>query len=276
MGLCKTLTPQHSTAHMRLSLTAICCTLFRVCTSFSLTMPPLLLHSQSRQRSFSSGVCHTQTEMGLSSLAFHFDFPTVPYAVGLHHIHSPEKMAERHGLGAPLFRVDSTQPPSFCSSAFVSIAFVCSTAFMQHMHVRMYTSQPDVSHMLFFNQDRAALYRVKLSVTPLKVCFHLALPLQGASFASIMSVKIHDACACNQAFTAHRLHMEVTFFEAGTTRLRSLLPIFHFVDALEHHPPYPRAAEDPHFKSYRRSVLRGHNSDDFWIMAERVWRKYAC
>ena len=73
---------------------------------------------------------------------------------------------------------------------------------------------------------------------------------------------------------SHRLHMDVTFFSASDTRLRSLLPIFFFVDSLELQPMLVH--EHPHFKAYRRAVLRGHDSDDFWIMAERVWRQYSC
>ena len=73
---------------------------------------------------------------------------------------------------------------------------------------------------------------------------------------------------------SHRLLFDVTFLSPGSTRLRSLLPIFHFVEGLERRPMPLK--ENPHFKEYRRSVLRGRNSDDFWIMAERIWRTYTC
>jgi hypothetical protein len=202
--------------------------------------------------------------MGLSRVSLQFEFPTVPYAAAIHHIHSPEKLAEMHGLGAPFFRIDDTHPPRISPSA-TSISFNCSTFFMHDMHVRMFTSQPDVSHLLFF-KERQALYRIKLSVVPLQVCL-VCLWL----YRSLIHMRA-------QAFTSHRMLMEILFFEHGSTRLRSLLPIFHFVEGLDSpmYPRYPRLVEDPHFKAYRRTVLRGEHSDDFWIMAERVWREYTC
>ena len=165
--------------------------------------------------------------------------------------------------GGAFFKIDATQPPNI-SATFASVSFACSTFFMQDMRVRMFTSQPDVCHMLFF-KDTHALYRVKLSVVPLQVsmlkglCLFVRLP--------------HCVCML-QAFVSHRLLLDITFFSSGGTRLRSLLPVLFFVDSLERQPTLIH--EDPHFKTYRRAVLRGHGSDDFWIMAERVWRKYSC
>lgn len=59
------------------------------------------------------------------------------------------------------------------------------------------------------------------------------------------------------------------------TTLKSLLPIFLFIngleDALGFHMP---VQENRNFTEYRRGVLRGRGSDEFWIMAERVMREY--
>ena len=128
-------------------------------------MWPAFFTAATLTRCYHPGIMSSR--MSLSKVSLQFDFNTVPYSVGIHHIHSPEKMAEMHGLGAPFFKIDSTQPPNISTSS-ASISFACSTFFMQDMHVRMFTAQPDVSNMLFF-KDRHALYRIKLSVIPLKV-----------------------------------------------------------------------------------------------------------
>jgi hypothetical protein len=81
-----------------------------------------------------------------------------------------------------------------------------------------------------------------------------------------------------QAFLAHRLQVDVSFFTDGAAfrpTLKSLLPIFMFVNGMESQCGYAAPAkENANFTEYRRGVLRGKGSDDFWIMAERVLREY--
>ena len=101
--------------------------------------------------------------------------------------------------------------------------------------------------MIFF-KNNSALYSVKFTAIPTK------------------------------AFISHRLRLDINFFLSdGATRmtLKSLLPIFMFVSGMEGESGYPiRINENANFTEYRRGVLRGKGSDEFWIMAERVLREY--
>lgn len=54
------------------------------------------------------------------------------------------------------------------------------------------------------------------------------------------------------------------------------MPVFLFVNGMEDQVGYSTPVQEhPHFKEYRRAVLRGKGSDEFWIMAERVLREYS-
>jgi len=81
-----------------------------------------------------------------------------------------------------------------------------------------------------------------------------------------------------QAFTSHRLRLDVTFFSSNVafrTTLKSLMPIFMFINSMEDQVGYSMPVqENANFTEYRRGVLRGKGSDEFWLMAERVMREY--
>ena len=183
----------------------------------------------------------------LSRATFHFDFPHIPYAAGVHHIHSPEHISEAHGLGAPFFRVEGVDPPCIMPKKS-SISFVCSTPFAKNMRVRMFATQPNESNLFFFKDNRA-LYGVRFSVVPMR------------------------------AFTSHRLCVDMTAFSEGNgaikTLARTLLPIVLLVRAVDDTIGCSPEHENEHFKEYRRAVLRGKCSDEFWIMAERVMSDYS-
>ena len=108
--------------------------------------------------------------MSLSKVSLHFDFDNIPYAAGIQHIHSPEHVSETHRLGAPFFKVDSVDEPRLTSDKKTSVSFKCSTLFMKNLHVRMFSGQPNESNMIFF-KDQRALYSVKFTAIPTKVCF---------------------------------------------------------------------------------------------------------
>ena len=186
--------------------------------------------------------------MTLSKASLHYEFEHIPYAAGIQHIHSPEHMSATHRLGAQLFQIDRVDRPDLSQADRTSIAFVCSTPFIRGMRVRMFARQPNESNLLFFKDGRA-LYGVKLTVTPTK------------------------------AFLSHRLRLDVSFFTGGAafrTTLKSLLPLFMFVNRMEDDPCAAPAAfkENANFTEYRRGVLRGKGSDEYWIMAERVLSEY--
>ena len=196
--------------------------------------------------------------MSLSKVSFSFDFHRIPYAAGIQHIHSPEHIAETHRFGAPFFRIDSVSKPDLRSTEHVSITFTCSTLFIQAMRVRMFSRQPNESNLLFFKDGRA-LYGVKFTVIPLRGCAHLH-----------NATHLHDP--------SHRLRLDVTFFTgtpAFRATLKSLLPLFMFVNAMEDQVGYTMPVhENANFTEYRHGVLRGDGSDKFWLMAERVRREY--
>ena len=81
-----------------------------------------------------------------------------------------------------------------------------------------------------------------------------------------------------QAFLSHRLRLDVTFFagnQALRATLKSLMPIFMFVSGMADQCGYRMPVkENANFTEYRRGVLRGKGSDEFWLMAERVLREY--
>lgn len=184
--------------------------------------------------------------MTLNKLTLHFDFRDIPYAAGVHHIHSPEQISETHRIGAPLFKIESIEPPRIAADKS-SISFVCSTVFTQNVRVRMFASQPNVSNLIFFKDNRA-LYSVRLSVVPLR------------------------------AFTSHRLRLDMALFtedEELRITVKSLMPMILFVNRMSDLLSIDLLHENPLFMQYRRAVLRGKGSDEFWIMAERVMREYS-
>lgn len=182
------------------------------------------------------------TTMCLERISLHFDFNRIPFAAGIQHIHSPEYFAGTHNIGPLLFELESVGEPQ-CTPSKTSITFNCSTLFAKHMCVRMFSRQPNESNLLFFKDGRA-VYTLKFTVSPTK------------------------------AFTAHRLQMDLNFhadFHRPTAK--SLLPIFMFLSSLDN-DYQPLVHENANLTQYRRAVLRGRGSSEFWIMAERVIREY--
>ena len=179
----------------------------------------------------------------LGKITLNFEFCRIPYAAGIQHIHSPEYFASAHNLGPAFFKLESVDVPRFTDTK-TAIAFNCSTLFVKHMHVRMSSCQPNESNLRFFKEGQA-LYTLRFGITPTK------------------------------AFTSHRLRMELTFHSKfHKASVKSLLPIFLFFGGIEAgHRPLVK--ENANFTQYRRAVLRGRGSDEFWIMAERVIREYS-
>jgi hypothetical protein len=53
------------------------------------------------------------------------------------------------------------------------------------------------------------------------------------------------------------------------------MPIFMFVNGMEDQIGYSAPVqENANFTEYRRGVLRGRGSDEYWLMAERILREY--
>jgi hypothetical protein len=75
---------------------------------------------------------------------------------------------------------------------------------------------------------------------------------------------------------AHRLRLDVTFFTgtpAFRATLKSLLPLFMFVNAMEDQVGYTMPAqENANFTEYRHGVMLA--SDELWRIAARVRREY--
>ena len=178
--------------------------------------------------------------MSLGKVTLNFEFGRIPYAAGIQHIHSPEYFASTHGPA--LFQLDSVDAPRIMD-AKTAVSFNCSTLFVRDLRVRMSSCQPNESNLLFFKDGRA-LYALRLSVAP------------------------------TRAFLSHRLQVDLSFHsELHKADLKSLVPIFMFFRGLEDHYQ-PLVQENANFTAYRRAVLRGRGSDEFWIMAERVIREY--
>ena len=188
-------------------------------------------------------LCMRSPAMSMQKASLSFEFPRIPFAAGIQHIHSPEYFAGIHGVPSEMFRIESVGEPKVLDSR-TTVTFNCSTLFVPQMRVRMFSSQPDESNLLFFKDDRA-LYGMRFKVGP------------------------------TRAFKSHRLHVEFSFFDAlGRPEAKSLLPIFLFFSRMESDCCIPIVRENRNFTRYRRAVLRGKGSDEFWIMAERVIREY--
>ena len=68
-----------------------------------------------------------------------------------------------------------------------------------------------------------------------------------------------------QSFRSHRLTLDVSLFleyAAFRATLKSLMPLFVFVNGMEDHVGYGMPIEEnANFTEYRRGVLRGNDSD---------------
>jgi hypothetical protein len=185
-------------------------------------------------------------QMGLTRASLHFDFERVPYAVGVIHIHSPERIASVDSrMGPlPLFRIDRIEPPRLLNVSKPSIAFECSSPFTQRMQVRMYSTLPNESQLLCF-KDRRALCAIKLTVIPLRV------------------------------FQSHRLRMDMQFFAGSPALHATLKGLLPFVLCIKEDAPLNHSLlwENPHLAEYRRAVLlRGLSQHQHWV--EHVLQVY--
>lgn len=187
--------------------------------------------------------------MSLTKVTLHFDFDGIPFLQGMRHIHTPEHIATTHRLGAPFFHLKRVDPPR-CTENRTSITFTCGTLVTPEMRIRMYTSRPNESNLLFFKQGRA-LYGARFSVFPTK------------------------------AFTSHRLQLDITFFTGHPVlqnALKTLTPVFLLVNALEDRFVYrlPETHVNREFEAYRHAVLHGHKKtdDELLLLAQEVLRAY--
>ena len=178
----------------------------------------------------------------LSRATLHFDFNKIPYAAGIHHIHSPELIAKAHH---PSFQIDGVDEPELSPmNGRNSIGFTCSTNCTKDVRAQMFTSQPNESNLIFFKNNKP-LYSIRFKVKPA------------------------------MAFTSHSLQMDVRFMGLHSEAKDVLMPIFTFANSMEdllpfHIPVY----ENPKFMAYRRAVLRGKSCNHFWAMAEHIMHEY--
>jgi hypothetical protein len=91
-----------------------------------------------------------------------YNFPDVPLAKGIKHIHTPEHICEVHKLGAPCFQLSNIQKPRLHANS-ASILYHCSTLFSKDMKVLMYTTRKTESNHLFI-KNKTALYNIRLRV----------------------------------------------------------------------------------------------------------------
>jgi hypothetical protein len=166
--------------------------------------------------------------MRVNKIALTYDFPRVPFEVGVAHIHSPEHISETHRLGAPFFRLDEVCAPKYGGSR-ASVTFFCSTLFMKRICVRMFTDQPNHSNLLFIDAQGRALYRVRLVVVP------------------------------TQGFSSHQLVIEISLFTGWFPALvvAALMPIFLLINGLEDRIAFGGGGygSDPRLSEYRRIVM---------------------
>jgi len=171
----------------------------------------------------------------ITKASFSLVLSKMPYAQSVHAIHSPQRLY-------PLCNITDVQVPKFWHDRS-TISFMCCNPFTGHeqMRVRMSTTQPNESSLYFFSKEKA-MFKVRLQVVP------------------------------TQQFRCSDMTLEITTFAGESKRV-----IMNVLATLceEETLMMMGVAEDPHFQAYRRGVLRGQGSDEFWIIAERVIREYS-
>ena len=147
--------------------------------------------------------------------------------MGIEHIHSPEHISETHKIGAPFFKLLKVLPPKLSASK-ASITYFCSTLLLKNMCIRMYTSRPEQSNLVFLNEQGKALYQVCLTV----------LPADG--------------------FSSHRLKIDISLFTGMVPRfaIAAVMPVFLFINGLEDRLAFARghAQHEGYLAEYRRLV----------------------
>lgn len=189
--------------------------------------------------------CFSPPQLHRTSLTF--EFPSIPYTMAIRHIHSPEHISETHRLGAPFFSLDSVEAPE-ASGGRSSVRFNCSTLVTKNMRVRMFSSRPSESNLLFFRQG-VALYGVKFTVVP------------------------------TRAFTSHQLRLDVTVFSNNALirlAIACLLPVFMLINGLEDRMGFRvPECENEHLANYRRSVFGRLDADEHWALTREVLMRYS-
>jgi hypothetical protein len=157
-----------------------------------------------------------------------FEFPFVPFELGMRHIHTPEHIAANHRLTLPGFRLLEAQPPA-TGEAYTTIAFQFKTWFGVQ-EARMFTNAPERSNVIVFDTQERAMFIANLRVEPLGPQGHRLL----------LSASV---------FTRQR--KELDFFSRLMVPL--LLDAHSLEDALSW--GYVIRREDHNLRSYRRRVL---------------------
>ena len=159
------------------------------------------------------------------TLSLVYDFKNVPYATGIRHIHSPDKMH-----ASPFFKIEKVDPPKMIQNKTASICFTCSTAFVKNMCVRMWSSSPDECKMVFFRRrNREPLYHVKFSVLPMMnttlvqpINATVVLPINATVVLPIKTIIMGNS---------HRLLIDIQIISKKTPFsfqkwIRYLMPVF--------------------------------------------------
>ena len=168
--------------------------------------------------------------------------------MGINHIHSPEHISETHKFGAPFFKLMQVLPPKLSESK-ASITYFCSTLLLKNMYIRMYTSRPDQSNLVFFNSQGKALYQVCLTVLP------------------------------TNGFSSHKLKIDISLFTGWLPRfiIAAVMPIFATINGLEDRLAFGHSHEahesNLNLSEYRRMVTSKLNPRmlDF---ASEVYQRY--
>ena len=92
-----------------------------------------------------------------------FNFPSIPYSAGLHHIHSPAHCMEVYGFVLPGFEILETSAPKSMGD-YVSLEFFYKTYFHGRTSARVFSSMPNTSHILLMDPDGVPCLLGRLSL----------------------------------------------------------------------------------------------------------------
>ena len=124
-------------------------------------------------------LCVTDALVVMNKASFSFRLDRMPYAKGVHLIHSPQQLY-------PSCNITEVLEPKYTERRS-SISFACCNAFTRNekMSVRMFATQPNESNLIFFKAGRA-VYRVRLAVAPAKRFLSCELTVEVTNFAQGM------------------------------------------------------------------------------------------
>ncbi len=184
----------------------------------------------------------------VNKISLAYDFPQVPFEMGITHIHSPEHISATHKLGVPFFKLIRVLPPKLSESK-ASITYFCSTLLMKNMFIRMYTNRPDQSNLLFFTSQGKALCQVCLTVLP------------------------------TNGFNSHKLTIDISLFTGRLPNfiIAAVMPIFFLINGLEDRFAFGHVNEwhesNMNLSQYRRIVTCKPNSN-LLSLASEVYQRY--